>query len=403
MLQSLEVLKTENMKLTYVIIMLMIVLSDDCFWFSTADMPSLKILKNVFILGLPIFLLVKNKNKITSKGIHLLTIVLLVTTCSGIVNSFALGGPLLLSIMFMGAILFTNKIPFGIFGGIFSNIILTLCSLSFVAWILASIPIISLNTVENIAGTTAYTSCGIVFFEGYLGEIRNACIFREPGVFMIFICLAFIFDIYHLKEISIYRIAIYILTIFSTYSTAGYIIFALCSIIYFLKKGSSHKIFLPLVLLSLGFYFILSSDSLMTSVFGKIEKGQDSASFFGRISSIIIPLNILIENPVFGVGTVNFRTQYLIVSKKIFGFEIDPDGMSTNTFMNAGAIYGIVFLVIILLGMYKLCNNISESTLVKILLFLIFMLMFSNETMIYSYIFILLIAYGYIFTKYNKN
>ena len=399
MLSISEKSKTNNLKMLYIIVAIMIAFSDECYWFSTADIPFLKTLKNIFLLGLPILLLVKNK--FSTKEFNLLSFVIIIVSFSGIINGFALGGPMLFSIMFMGSLLFINKTPFSIFGNVFSNIILALSIFSFVIWIWASFSIESLNTIENIVGTSIHTSCCFLYFDGHSGEIRNACIFREPGVFMIFICLALLFDIYNSTIIPIYRLIIYTLTIFSTYSTAGYIILALCFIIYFLKKGLSSKIILPLLLLLLGLVFLMSSDSIMTSVFGKIEKGQDSASFLGRISSIIIPLNILIENPIFGVGTENFRTEYIIMSKQLFGFEINPDGMSTNTFFNAGAIYGFIFFCFILFGLYRLSRHITKSKQVGLLVLVLFVLMFSNETMIYSYIFITLIAYGYMFNQ-NK-
>lgn len=383
-----------NKKFLYIFVTALIVLSDDCFWFSTANIKSLTLIKFIFILTLPCFLIKDNKLTIQEK--NLLALVILTTISSGIVNGFAFGGPLLLCFIFLASFLIVNKISFSTFGKIFSNIIIFLSLCSIIVWGLLIFHILSPNIIENSVGVNTRTLLLCQFYEGYVGILRNAAIFREPGIFMIFINLAFLFDIYNKQTIPIYRLIIYTFAIFSTFSTAGYIILSLCFFLYFLKKGVSFRIIIPLILLLTGVYLFISSDSLMASVFGKLERGQESASVLGRISSITVPLTILSENPIFGVGTEDFRGEYLSISQRLFGIRIDPQGMSTNTFINAGALFGLFFFAFILIGYYKLSQIIAHQTITRLLVILSLLFIFSNESMLYSFIFIILLAYGYV-------
>ena len=89
-------------------------------------------------------------------------------------------------------------------------------------------------------------------------------------------------------------------------------------------------------------------DKLIGDVFGKFERGEDSASVLGRISSILVPLSVILKYPILGTGAEAFRDVYMNVSKSIFGFPIDPQGMATNTILNAGTVYGIWFAIFLI-------------------------------------------------------
>lgn len=377
-----------------IIVLLTIVISDDSFWFSAYNNQTLILIKNIVLLGLP-FVLLKN-NRFTRTEIQMFSFVICWTFISGIFNGFALGGPILLCFVVAGSILMSNKINIQTFGILFSKIIFLLCIYSLFVWLLLSLNIMEPGSVENGAGVFVHTLFFCQFFDDYTGSFyRNAAIFREPGVFMIFINIAFLFDIYCHKKIDIKKLAIYTISIFSTFSTAGYIIFLVLVFIYFVKNGFSFKRLLPLLLFGLVILYFVSSENLMTNVFGKFENGEDSHSVLGRISSIYIPLNIMIEHPFFGVGTEMFRAAYIKQGLEIFHMEIDPQGLATNTIFNIGAIFGLVFFIGSIIGLYKLSNHFSDNKIHQFFIFISFLFMFSNESMVYSYIFILMLTYGF--------
>ncbi len=261
-------------------------------------------------------------------------------------------------------------------------------------------------SIENVIGSNMSTYGGCMFFDTYFGLImRNACFFREPGVFMVYICVAYMMDIWkHKSGLTLKRQLLYFIGIFSTMSTAGIAIWALLFFINILrsKKLNSHNIMVISVIL-LVVYFVFSNEVLYGNVFGKLERGTDSGSVLGRLSSLSIPFHMTLDSPIWGCGTDNFQKEYIRCGYELFHTEIDPQGLATNSILNASAVFGLWYGLFLLYGFGRFVKRLTGRSVIEyVLSFLSILMTFSNESMQYSLIFYVLIFYGLEFHSYKR-
>lgn len=382
----------------YFLISSLIIISSDTFRFGTSGEPIYETIRYGFISICFLYLI--SKNKITSKQYLLLLGFLILFFISSFINGGGItGGPILLFISLTVAFATTRLIRISTFSKIFINIILLLSGYSIIIWMLVWSGILPPTITRNAADSPVLTSFGCVFFDLYLGNgLRNSCVFREPGVYMIFLNIAFIMEAFILNEnVDRKKIAIYALAVFSTFSTAGFLIFGIIFLIYTLKSNSGvskKRTIFPIILI-LGVCTVLSLTSLGDGVFGKLSAGEESKSFLGRVSSITIPLEILINNPLFGCGIERFENLYVDLAYSQYGIMINPQGMATNTLLNSSATFGIWYGLFILIGLYKLCQKMRISTIKKLIILLCLVLCLCNEVLTYSIFIYWFIFYGY--------
>ena len=252
--------------------------------------------------------------------------------------------------------------------------------------------------IENVAGSNIRTSCYCIFFSDYFGFIlRNSAIFRELGVFMVFINIAFILDTLFLKNnLSIKKLILYVGCMVTTLSTAGLIILFLSYLLYLYNQKSNIKAFaIPAIFIGVCVYLLVGSEELIGGIFGKFERGMDSGSVAGRITSLTIPATIMYHNPLFGVGAEQFRPEYIKYGQQMYHLLIDPQGLATNTMLNAGAVFGVWFAIFIIYNYYRFSKLLVPRKRIQALyIFILFMMMFSNESMFYSLIIYILIFYA---------
>src|SRR5690606_563550 len=96
---------------------------------------------------------------------------------------------------------------------------------------------------------------GMVRFIGRGQIFRSSSIFWEPGAFSIYICLALYFELFVIKNKSLKRIIVLILSLITTFSTTGYIVFMFMIVIFLFKKQKfnyiNHLRFLTLLIVIL--------------------------------------------------------------------------------------------------------------------------------------------------------
>ena len=346
----------------------------------------------VALLGI----VVLKRNYKNDKLLPLIGVLICAMFLSSIINEGTIrGATLLLSCAFVVAYLITTKISFYDFSRIFVNIILIGTLYSIIIWILAIIGLVSLNYYETVgrASILEYGQC--YFFNAPL-LMRNSFVFREPGLFQIMINMAFLFEITSKDKIDIKHIFIYTVGIFSTLSTAGYITFGALLFMYFHKgKISSYNVFLFAVL-AIGIFFVFMQEDLMGFVFDKFN-GESGNT---RSRSAIISLYILfhdIKCLFFGAGVDNLDTLYASYGSQIFNYHSTINGMLTNTFLNSAATFGIWIFVYFVAGFYLLAKILTKYRPISdmYIVFIVFLLLFSNEAMYYSIFPHLMVFYGF--------
>ena len=122
---------------------------------------------------------------------------------------------------------------------------------------------------------------------------------------------------------------------------------------------------------------------------------MESGSVAGRITSLTIPSAIIFHNPLFGVGAESFNVEYIHYGQQLYHMYINPQGLATNTILNAGAVYGLWFAMFLIIRFYNLSKTVAHNRRYQTMyVFLLFLMMFSNESMFYSIIVYVLVFYG---------
>lgn len=221
-----------------------------------------------------------------------------------------------------------------------------------------------------------------IFIFSYITTLpeRNIGIFWEPGIFATFIVYALMFEVIFKKEnLSKFRVLLFSITILTTQSTAGYLLWFLCLIILILNRTSyknkkenkdQKKIssYLKLLFFSGTILILFNLDSIImnTSLINNqyiekllVEELIEST----RFNAISHNLSVYSENPVFGSGIVT-------VSNQLKNY---ADTSTTTYFISIFGVMGSMYTIYFIHGILKI-NSIdiySKISIVFIILSII--------------------------------
>ena len=251
-------------------------------------------------------------------------------------------------------------------------------------------------SIEGGAGASYNTNFLYSQLSGW--AIRNCGIFREPGVFQIYLNIALLFYYNQNKNALITKIsAVLIIAIITTLSSAGItVMMAIVLMQYLLLRHSSVKstiIFVSFAIIA--GYMIMSS---FDEIFYKLQLGvEGSGSAFARYYSLIIPMKMWWDYPIFGCGASQFNN--LILHYRISTGETLNPYLVTNcftvNFATSGLLVGLFYLGGVISGTMKLCNKTLFPWAAAVLV----LVMFSCEGIMYSGIFNLLLVGGLCLNK----
>ena len=378
-----------------------IFISDDTILFGTnADVDYL-IFKYVVYLIAALGLLINLKFEIVKlKDFLFLAAIITSIIFTSLFNLDFSGGYVYMIFIVVLAFLITRYFGVNVFAGLFKNYIFFLCLISipifvianYYAWIFDYFPI-------------GINSAGVEFVNLYFGsiykdvaEIRNGSIFREPGVFAIYILIAIIFEMFLSEKLDAKFIFVAFGTLLTTFSTAAVLILCILIIGYVFREGlitfRINSILIAIILIISILLFSLLPD-LYSRIFSKLS--SDSASFgsgIARFASIVVNLEIFATHPLLGSGLGNYGNLFAEISNRYFEEPLEASGQSTNSFMAIFATYGLVYGFIILYALMCLVGKITKSFVLRYLLFFSMILMFSSQDMRYSLVFYILVFYG---------
>lgn len=406
-----EMCVQDQSKSTYhfILLLIMIFISDDTITFGPTEDKSLLFVKYVVYLLLLIILPLTIKSPIFSINIFKYPIIIVSTIIISAITNYDITGGYVYQIWVVTLAYFiVNKIDLADFARLFNKIMYLLCIVSLViftiansfSWILSYFPI-----HENISGTQLINLyLGAVYSKS--NDIRNMGIFREPGVYMVYILIGIIFELYYFTLINIKRVFAYILTLVTTFSTAAFIVAVFVVTGYYFNKSklkSKYKILITLFILTI-FAAVYLNPELYDRVFSKLE--VDSASYgsaLAREASVIINYQIFSDNILAGAGLNPYVELFESYSAEHYGVLLNANSQSTNTYMSIYATYGLIFGTVVVSGIYSFTKRLSKSTFSHIMLFLSFILLFSNEDMRYSLLFNVMLFYGFKYTTIKSN
>lgn len=233
---------------------------------------------------------------------------------------------------------------------------------------------------------TPFVDMGLSFAVEWHGVMRNQGIFREPGVFQFFILLALAVEMFYKAKSSKGNIIILIVTLVTTFSTAGILCFIPLLYAYVLKirkkNGSRKDIFIILGLLfSLYLIFKFQDDGMLVrlqSSLNKISQGADSVSFRVRFESIFNNLKMSINNPLFGNSFVK-GFHYIQDNYNDFGTN-DITGTMFSYIMALGYPAGLL----INLMFYKSCKMLNKNFLINITIYIALFVSLNTQNLVYN-------------------
>lgn len=233
--------RQKHINLPFWITLIIIVVSDDTLFFGTNGDRTFITIKYIILIALTGLMAFKYISfKVPTSFLTLLTMCGLVLF-SAFINDDFRAGNLYKCVILILAYEIAYQVDFNDFAYWFEKIMFVLAFAS-LAGMMAGMfakPILSILPEFT-------NSAGMVFHNAFLflspiqnGIVRNYGIFREPGVYQMFLIMAILMYLYRYDEIKNYKLIIYITAIIFTYSTTGYIALALVLILYTIKEGVS--------------------------------------------------------------------------------------------------------------------------------------------------------------------
>lgn len=130
--------------------------------------------------------------------------------------------------------------------------------------------------------------------------LRNSSIFREPGVFMVYLGLSLIVELIYLprvrKKYNVIHIIILLVALLSTFSTGGIVTGVLILLLVILSQRKINlSVFIFSILLAIGISFFMNDEYIFLSIFGKFDNIDSSGSGFTRLASFVLPLYIILD------------------------------------------------------------------------------------------------------------
>ena len=222
---------------------------------------------------------------------------------------------------------------------------------------------------------------------------RNYGLFTEPSRYQAYLNLALMFLLFdRTKKMNIKQIILFVATLITTFSTTGYIAFAIIVMAFIfsnrLNIKLSYKIlFVACIGVVVALLFVSSEDFVEALV--KITAGESSISASTRFNSFFANIKMIVDYFPLGTGISNANDAFSTALVDLGNLYA-----STNTitlliyFAKFGLISGLYYAI----NMTKGVKNIAEETN-PLLLIVAFVAMTCGISMIESIIFSIIIFY----------
>lgn len=394
------------------LVAIIIVVSDDTLLFGTNSNATFETLKYailisiLFILSLSLLRWFDLRNvSYTSVSCVVLCILVLL---SGIINGDLRTGYFYKCIILILSCEFVKIMTLKDFAQIFEKFIFMLAVISVICTFIAeiSLSVFSIFPVFYNSANTAFYNLGVYMIPTSSILLRNYGIFREPGVYQMFLILALIFHVYYTEKIKVRHLFIFILAIVLTFSTTGYIALLFFLILLLIKKNDffsdNKKKYIIVVLIMIGILYMVTQTDLLSSegiVFDKFSN-MKRTTMIARFSSVFANLEIWKGNPLFGAGLITVSEMFPILSYQLYGKAVSHN---TNTLLCELATYGVIYTGIIVYGYIKLSNAMSTRVIERILILLVIFILSCGEKLTFSPIIYILLFYGISFQKKDAD
>ena len=338
-----------------------------------------------------------------------------------LINSDFSGGYFLMLLSLFLGFMLIHLIPLKTFTKIYVDIIVILgvysvlvLALYLFSPIIQSVPDIIFPRFNNSAGLPLINArfSYIVDISNYY---RNFGIFREPGVYQVFLNIAIMFELFYKNEKpSLIKLIILYVTIISTFSTPGYIAALILTGAYVLfekntlkiskMEKSKKKILMILLVIAIATsVFYQLNDSFSENFSDAFDKlGNKESSYSIRTIGLISNIMVWIKKPIFGYGIQSGLAKETreMIQKNLNAISISSID-NTSTIGALLAAFGLIFTILYVYLIYKLVKQSSQNRLVKFLIFLSIMITINTQLLIYNELLYVILYYG--LTSRNDN
>jgi len=228
-----------------------------------------------------------------------------------------------------------------------------------------------------------------VYMQLVVDASRNTAIYIEPGLYQIYLCLALMVLFYSSVDFR-YRylkVAVLVVALLSTKSTAGYLagLLVFSGLAFTYKPSKFRALFLALrvMVVAMVVLYLVSSSYFTANIEAKFS-GQSQLSWMGRRDSTLADLAIISESPFFGTGAGSYLKE--IDAFGAVGYEI---AAATNTYTQLSAVFGLLFMLPILVLQIGALWRVQTSLGIRLLLAAVWAVSFLNQPFVMYSIFYL--------------
>ena len=405
-------LKLNRSSLNMLLVIIVIVVSDDTLLFGTNRNSTFETLKYIILIGTLIILsasLLKilNIRQISYARVSYVILCILVLL-SGIINEDLRTGYFYKCIILILSFKITEKMSLQDFAQKFEKVIFVLAFVSMICTLIAEVnlAIFSVFPVFFNSANTSFYNMGLYMVPTSAQLLRNYGIFREPGVYQMFLMIALLFHLYFSDELKKSHIVVFISSIVLTFSTTGYIALAFFLVLFLIKKNESFtdnkKKYFIVLLMIVGIIYMITQTDLLSSngmVFDKLSNTKRTTTI-ARMSSIFVNLEIWKKSPIFGAGLISVSEMFPSLTYQLYGKAITHN---TNTLLCELSTYGVIYTAVLIYGYVKFSKAMSEKFMERLMILLIVFILSCGEKMTFSPIIYILMFYGISFKKKNQG
>lgn len=310
---------------------------------------------------------------------------------------------IMMFLFFFGTCIFFEKKHI-FFEEILFQTFIFLSILSFIGFILVNF--VKLSSLQSTAIGIYKNFYGIYYYStalwvdvGVFHFYRMASIYWEPGVYAMYLCIAFCYVAFlreHKRTNGIYIVFI-VINILLTVSTTGYMILALLLVALWFNKARvvpTERRAAGIVILGAAFLIALSvlivkknSTNVDVMSDGKIYNSYDM-----RLLDLTVGIRLFLRHPIAGVGYYNMEE-----FSELLGYD-RGDSNGIISWMFQMGILGVIFLVIPFIKFYFKCLKtcFRKKNLINYLVYIIvFILVNMSEPLLTLPIMVYLLAREY--------
>lgn len=229
-------------------------------------------------------------------------------------------------------------------------------------------------------------------------EARMQGPFWEPGLFASFLLLALSFEILFRKKIRKIFFLTYLLGLILTFSTFGYLCFAVVLILLINRKVENIWLtaFFYLLIFGAVISFTVFQKEIvpllskwMPTVFSKLMVNGKIVIFGGdRINSIVFDFQCWLKSPIFGNGMAKMSQYY---ATEAIEKNIHAQTSTLTYFMAEFGILGLTFPVFLILGIFFSKKIELEDKIFVTILYLLIMFKEPHQGIAFDYILVFLL------------